>query len=257
MAILPFLKTFAVFDWIIIAVCLAVALVFHYLPFSDSFQPTIHNDVNNTVLEDILPHYFTVMMIFIPGVLSVTGLALYVQKSITNAIYSVTAYLFSIVFTILIVSITKFIVGRPRPDTYQLCGDFNSCKQQLSKSQLADQFRSFPSSHAAETMAAGAFISLFLCDVWESGTMSSSFFVLMPTFFSIFTSLLRITCHKTHIDDVLIGFFIGGSVAYFSYHSYKRRIQDDQKSMTKIHDLSTSSESSIMSNPGQSLKRYC
>ena len=250
-----FFTTFAIFDWIIILLCLICALVVHFVPFPDSFEPHIKNDVNNTVLEDNIPYYFTFMIILIPGLLAVIGLALFVQKSI-SALYAVTAYLFSITFALLIATVIKTIMGRPRPDTQQLCGDYNKCKEELSVQTLSFQFRSFPSSHAAETMAAGVFVSLFLCDVWESGTMVSTFFVLMPTFFSIFTSLLRIATHKTHIDDVLLGFFIGGTVAYLSYQSYKRKIQEEQEIIKRLND-STSSESSIISNPGQPLKKYC
>ena len=63
------------------------------------------------------------------------------------------AYIFItvVVVTNICVNIFKSYVGRPRPDLYDRCGEnasFDNCPA-LSKSEINDEFKSFPSGHAA------------------------------------------------------------------------------------------------------------
>lgn len=140
-----------------------------------------------------------------------------------------------VAFANIIVSLLNFYIGRARPDFYARCGSEatpQSCHI-LSKKDLDEELRSFPSAHAASAMAALLYLSLFLQKIN----------LFKPTWVTVFCGLFiilafwigstQIKQYKHHIDDVFAGFFIAIVSCLFIWNGSHKRIfrkQDEQYS---------------------------
>ena len=114
----------------------------------------------------------------------------------------------------------------------QVCGGDGSylqCSTVLSGASLYDQFFSFPSGHASESMAAAIFIAHLITEIWPSGSMFAAMLKLAPIVWSLFVGASRIWDRAHHVDDVLAGFLLGGIIGFFTFRTFKIGVAVEQK----------------------------
>ena len=146
--------------------------------------------------------------------------------SISNFLYPLAYYLFTVSLVSIICSSIHILIGTPRPDSVEQCRSINvsywTCSRVLSKSQVVSQFHSFPS---LESAILGNFFATSNNSLSEliSVTIRSIpyLWALMIGSFSIALSMYRIA-------DVLAGFLIGFIVSSwassaFNYGELHRR----------------------------------
>lgn len=153
-------------------------------------------------------------------------------------------YLHGLCFTFLITDLAKYLFGEPRPHFLHTClpreslnctvgqyFDHYECTNNLSRHQLVDSFKSFPSGHAAFSCY---FAVYFLVYFTRQIRTSSHLFLNVLQFFCIFWALLcslsRITDHRHHWWDVLSGGILGISVATY-FISYNRRYKEKKEDL--------------------------
>lgn len=115
--------------------------------------------------------------------------------------------------TNIIVNIIKIQVGRPRPDFFSVLGPTANADvdlpPDLPAKKFYEQFKSFPSGHSASASCGSVFFVLFL----QCGQISNQVwvFVIICTImiYPIAIGCTRITQHRHHPDDVIMGLFIG------------------------------------------------
>lgn len=224
-------KKWAILDWIIAAVFLGVGIYIEHVPFSDDFVAYVNSDINNPKRTDTVP--YSRLCIFTFGIGALLTLFIWVLHRRDYTISAIlSSYFFSISFTVFVSSTLKHLVGRPRPDTMQVCGGDGSylqCSTVLSGIDLYEQFYSFPSGHAAESMAAAIFITNLITEIWPSGSMFAAMLKLSPIIWALFIGASRIWDRCHHVDDVIAGFLLGGIIGFFSFRTFKIGVAVEQK----------------------------
>jgi diacylglycerol diphosphate phosphatase/phosphatidate phosphatase len=225
------LKKYAIFDWLAVIIFLVAGILIEMMDFGEDFSNFISSDINNPKRSTTVPYKYLCIYTF--GVGAFITLCIWVMTRRDYTISSLlSSYYFSLCFTLFVSSCLKHLVGRPRPDTKSVCGldgSYLSCTGVLSGHELSDQFHSFPSGHAAESMAVGIFMTLLLSDIWVSGSMLSAMFKMAPVVWAIFIGVTRIWDRAHHVDDVIAGLFLGAVVGFFTYKTFKVGISIDLK----------------------------
>ena len=225
------LKKLSVFDWIVVLIFLGAGLGVRYTSFDDEFSPYIYSDISNAEHVTTIPYKFLCIYTFaIGGIITLLVWILMRRDYTISSILS--SYYFSLCFTLFVCSFLQHMVGRPKPDTATVCGadgSYLQCEGVLSKSQLREQFQSFPCNNAAESMAVSIFITLLINEIWSTGSMIAAMFKMTPLLWSLFIGCSCIWDRSFHVDDVLAGFFIGAIVGYFSFRTFKIGITIDTK----------------------------
>ena len=137
------------------------------------------------------------------------------------------AHLGSIFLTNILVNCVKLQVGRPRPDFFSVLGpnatsEIN-CPEDLSLKQFHEEFKSFPSGHSASAMCGSLFFVLFLNKAITSNQQWVFILLNLPLIYPIIIGCTRITEHRHHTDDVVMGLFLG-TILPISF--YLTRIQN-------------------------------
>lgn len=225
------LKKYSFFDWLAVIVFLVAGLLIETMDFSDDFSSFISSDISNPKHTTTIPYKFICIYTFGVGAFITLVIWIMCRRDYTiSAVLS--SYYFSLCFTIFVSSCLKHLVGRPRPDTASVCGldgSYLACSGVLSGHQLSDQFHSFPSGHAAESMSVGMFMTLLLSDIWVSGSMLSAMLKMAPVIWAIFVGVTRIWDRAHHVDDVIAGLFLGAVVGFFTFKTFKVGISADIK----------------------------
>lgn len=245
------LHFFAIWDWLAVFITLGLGLGIGYFSFPDDYEAFISSDINNPLRTSTVPYPYLCSITFGVGAIATLALWMMHQPKL-NSIRVLASYYFSITFTIFISCGIKRLVGRPRPDTLTLCGgdgSYKSCKQVLSKVSLSDQFQSFPSGHAAESMACAMFISLLLNEIWNFNNMFGALLKFSPICLSLFVGVSRIWDRAHHVEDVVAGFLIGGIIAYYTFSSMIKGIKEENnKKDDPLKNDTSASTSSIPMN---------
>lgn len=215
-------RKYGVFDWLAVITFLAIGLALEMQKFDSNFVPYITSDIDNPIHTSTIPYPY--LCIFTFGVGAFIVLFIWILHRRDHTVSKIlAAYFFALSFTIFVSSSLKRLVGRPRPDTMTVCGgdgSYRQCASVLEAHALADQFHSFPSGHAAEAMSVAIFISLLLCEVWESGAMYAAALKMAPIVWALFISASRIWDRAHHVDDVLVGLLIGAFIGFFSFRTF-------------------------------------
>lgn len=172
---------FGIYDWIIVAIVLSTGLKISMMPIHSDFKPYIISYIDFPHRTSTIPYESLCILIFGVGSLITIIFWVMYESSLTPMLSKcLAAYYFSISLTIFVESGLKYYVGRPRPDTLSNCQininssvSFQQCAQVLSSYSASDQFLSFPSGHAAESMASCVFISLLLTKIFYSSNEDS------------------------------------------------------------------------------------
>ena len=227
-------KKYSVFDWMMVVIFLAMGLSIEYSSFPPSFVSKVTSDISNPVKTQTVPYNY--LCIFTFGIGALITICVWLLKCRDHTISKVlSAYYFSLCFTLFFNSILKHFIGRARPDTQTICGgdgSFEQCSAVLSGRALYDQFHSFPSGHSAESMSVGMFLTLLLSEMCPSSSMFAAAMKLAPTLWSILVGATRITDRCHHIDDVLAGLLVGGLIGFFTFKTFKIGIVIEQKPTT-------------------------
>ena len=236
-----FLK-YSIIDWILAIISYILGKTIENSSFDNSFNPFLNTEINYPLKTETISYNILVIFMYILGGFIVLGLWLLFRRDFTIS-KLLSSYYCSITFTLFVSSVIKKIVGRPRPDTIALCGgdgSYQQCATVLTSQLLADQFKSFPSGHSAESMASAIFISLLLSELWSSGSMFSAIMKIVPIFWSIFIGISRIWDHAHHIDDVLAGYLLGALIGSIVFHTFKVGMEIGQRKNNNTTDVSAS-----------------
>lgn len=187
-----------------------------------------------------------------------------------DTIDAILSYTLSLLLSANLTNFLKITVGRPRPDTFNRCfptKSLNSIRNRLflnslpispfrynceNENLMDDAFKSFPSGHSAYIAAACGFCSLYICgkcstfcyfnrrNFKKDGCVSARFvFGIMPFFLlAIYVGITRIQDYRHHIEDVLIGLFLGWFIALVIYRFYYPPITQGYKSKFSLRQLS-------------------
>lgn len=225
-----FVEKFFILDWVMVLLVLGIGLLIDFLPFPGDFHPYIVSDIDNAARTSTIP--FDYFCIFTFGLGALFVVVIWCTVSIGPSISGVLAsYYFSLSLAILVGCVFKRMVGRPRPDTIAQCGGngtFGQCKKVLSGAALSDQFQSFPSGHACESMAVAVFMTMLLMMVWDNFSMFGSLVKTLPIMISILVGCTRITDRAHHVDDVVAGWVIGGIIGYVVFKTFHQKVRNMQ-----------------------------
>ena len=228
---------YSIYDWIVVILVLLIGLKIDFSTFSDDFEPYFNTDINQPKRTTTIPYNYLCIITF--GVGAFLVFVVWSSRKFDKSISSVlAAYYFTISFTIFVTCIIKKLVGRPRPDTVAVCGgqgSYHDCIKIVSKSRITDQFFSFPSGHAAEAMV----------EIWKSSSMISMSIKFLPIIFALIVSISRIIDRAHHVDDVVIGLFIGGLIGFITFLTFIQKYHTNEK-----HEMTDSSSIVSMSATG-------
>ena len=130
----------------------------------------------------------------------------------------------------------KGYVGRPRPDTYQVCGyntTATTCK--ASEKKALKQFLSWPSNHGACSMSGGTFMTLFVQSLHINHSSLFDVASLIFMIFGIYVGATRIKDFKHSTDDVCAGLFVGFVFGACMWKGSENRIYDEFKNEGPEH----------------------
>lgn len=221
--VLNFIVDYGLLDWIVAATAIASAIIVRLIPFADDFEESFTTDISQTLRTNTLP-YFVVLIFTLAGVPLLLVAIRWVLAKNVSMNRTLSAYYTNIGLTMLFCAALKKVVARPRPDTISMCGgdgSYQRCHQILKGYDLANQFYSFPSSHAAESIAAFIFLTMYINDLWQSGSLIAEFIKLLPAALGIFIGTSRVWDRQCHVDDVAAGFLIGGLISSLVYKIFQ------------------------------------
>ena len=251
MGCVPFrvlVRKYAFFDWILLVLCVIATIVIEQIRFGADFEPYVTSDIGNPLKVITVSNAGLYCLTLLLGAFGVAGIwvTFALDPSLVRALCT---YFFCIVFTHLVTSLLKFMVGRPRPDTIAFCGgdgSFGQCASLLTEADLNWQFRSFPSLHAALSMASAVFISLALCHVWRDGSMVTAMFKFCPIIFALIVGASRIWDRACHPDDVGVGFFLGALIAMATFRTFADGCEREPKKFQNPLGTDTSTSTSAI-----------
>ncbi|KAF7327695.1 Diacylglycerol pyrophosphate phosphatase 1 Short-DGPP phosphatase [Mycena kentingensis (nom. inval.)] len=142
------------------------------------------------------------------------------------------------------VEIVRISVGRPRPDFIARCNPFPGskngeffglanitiCQTAADDPIIKDGMRSFFSGHACLSSTGLSFNSLYIAGKLQlfnqKGYTSKAWLVFSPLMVSIYICITRVTDHRHHFEDVMLGFFLGLIPAYVCYRQFYPSLED-------------------------------
>ena len=242
-----FISKFRIFDFILILLVLSGALLCRYLPIDINHPQYIFSDIDYQEATETIPYGFLCIATYGIGSLLVFSLwtTLSFDVSIFSALFS---YLFSICLTSFLTALISRFVARPKPDTLAVCGgdgSISSCASILTPSLLTQQFQSFPSYHASESMASAVFIAMLVGEMWNSSSLFVALMKLIPICFAMFVSVSRLWDRQAHVEDVAAGILIGSIISYICFLTFKR----GQKLSRKVNNAPAITETSALPQP--------
>ncbi|KAH0803582.1 PAP2 superfamily protein [Histomonas meleagridis] len=228
------LKRFAILDWLVVIILLVLGVFAKRARFPSDFIPYLNTDIDEPTKTTTVSKIVLYPTIVVGGIIVLISFGIFKRELLSQILAS---YSFSIVFTLLVVSLLQRMIGRPRPDTKSYCGaTFLECSFNLNEKQLNEQFKSFPSLESALSMASGIFISFFIIESWKKFSVFQALISLLPVFLAIFYGACEIWDRNSHIDDVVTGYFIGGIISIFTFKSLLKSIRgSDEYSEDQQH----------------------
>ncbi|CAH0695667.1 unnamed protein product [Spodoptera exigua] len=150
-----------------------------------------------------------------------------IRQTCIKTFYLYRTYIYGLIINLSIVEVMKGVVGSPRPTFFDLCEpdagktcngseyvkDFRCTSMKYASWYQMDSYRSFPSGHTSLSVYCGLFIAWYLQRRAFDWSHRSIFMVpmlqLLCISYAAVCSLTRITDHRHHWWDVLVGSFIG------------------------------------------------
>lgn len=144
----------------------------------------------------------------------------------STTIRAYTIFLFGITLNQFFVDIPKYFVPELRPNFLDVCRpnyticegymtDYECTNKAMSKNDIIDTMRSFPSGHAAICMFSALYTVLYLelrFDIKISRFLKPSMQMAL-LIVSAWAGMTRVSDHKHHLQDVIVGGAIGVMVA--------------------------------------------
>ncbi|PLW39985.1 hypothetical protein PCASD_06804 [Puccinia coronata f. sp. avenae] len=228
-------------DWIVV---LLMALLFglldrvhgHHREF-DLNDATIQFSYATT--ERIPVPLLAVLSVLIPAVLIILFSQL-VLRSGWDTHIGLLGLTLSLSLSLVVTTVVKITVGRPRPDMLSRCipalsaenagapsyGLSNSsiCTAPSDSRKFQDGFRSFPSGHSSTAWAGLAFLSLYLAGKLHlfdrRGHSLKVWISIFPLLGATLIAISRTMDNRHHWQDVLVGSALGVLTAWFAYRFY-------------------------------------
>lgn len=146
--------------------------------------------------------------------------------TISNFLYPLVYYLFTVSLVSLICSSIHILIGTPRPDSVEQCRTVNvsywACSAALSKSQVVSQFHSFPSIESAIAMASAVILGNFFQSPNTVSELLTVTIRSIPYIWALMIGSFSIALSMYRITDVLAGFLIGYIVASWASSSFNK-----------------------------------
>ncbi len=201
---------------------------YSYIPFSDSLSSFPYKDSS---FYELL--YFgigclpTVWVIFFIFSLMQSNCIFYQRYFKRFSMFrSIWAHLMAVAVSNIVVIVMGNYLGRARPDFYARC-DTNTNPYQcnvLSKRDLDDELRSFPSFYSATGMSSFLFLSSFLLKIIKNKETIISCICLIPLLLACLVGCKSIKNHKNHTDDVVGGLILGALTEIFIWKGSVKKI---------------------------------
>lgn len=208
----------------------------------------------------------TIKVFVLVGILAASGIVVLVLMKILSRFFSkvfkpfhfwsaLWNFAIALASCTLAVNVIKNVVGRPRPDIYNVCGksvgkDISTCSKNITKSQFYDEYRSWPSGHSSSAMAGYAFIALFLKREIYGSTSIAFFIAFCVLVIPLYIGATRIVDYRHHADDVLAGFFVGFLISYFVFSTAKNDMFE-----VELSEVSADNSDPTLSN--DDAVKYC
>ncbi|XP_022815981.1 phospholipid phosphatase 2-like isoform X2 [Spodoptera litura] len=157
-----------------------------------------------------------------------------IRQTCINTFYLYRTYIYGLIINLSIVEVMKGIVGSPRPTFFDLCEpdagktcngteyvkDFQCTSTKYASWYQMDSYRSFPSGHTSLSVYCGLFLAWYLQRRAFDWSHRSIFMVpmlqLLCISYAAVCSLTRITDHRHHWWDVLVGTVIGVATVLYA-----------------------------------------
>ncbi|CAK5268412.1 unnamed protein product [Mycena citricolor] len=231
-------------DW---AMAVLIALFANF--FLDRFQNIPDFDLTDTTIQ----HSFVPKEVFPNSTLAYILVFAYVLVVISNLVLSrnmwdlhhaLLGLTVAFAFMGTFVEVVRITVGRPRPDFISRCNPFANatnqvhfglanltvCQTAADDPLIKDGMRSFFSGHACLSAAGLGFLSLYWAGKLQlfnqKSYSSKAWLVFLPLLGSIYICITRVTDHRHHPEDVILGFFLGVFTAYIFYRQFFPSLED-------------------------------
>ncbi|KAJ7170736.1 phosphatidic acid phosphatase type 2/haloperoxidase [Mycena crocata] len=231
-------------DWLL-AVLIALFANFYL----DRFQNFPDFDLSDTRIQhsfipkEVFPNNTLVYILVFSYVLLVISNLLLSRNmwDLHHALLGLTVS-FSLIGTF--VEIVRISIGRPRPDFIARCNPFDNatnahlfglanltvCQTPVTDPLIKDGMRSFFSGHACLSAAGLGFNSLYWAGKLQlfnqRSYTSKAWLVFAPLMVAIYIGITRITDHRHHWEDVVMGFFTGLFPTYVFYRQFYPALED-------------------------------
>jgi membrane-associated phospholipid phosphatase len=110
-------------------------------------------------------------------------------------------------------NILKLNIGRPRPDFFAVLGTGANSEtpmpDEMAVKTYFECFKSFPSGHTVTASCGAMFLALFLQKVLVLSQFSIFFLKMLPFSYAFYIAGMRVTEHRHHFEDILMGMIIG------------------------------------------------
>lgn len=222
LGLLPAIRKFAVFDWILVVCMMSCAYLVRFSAFPDDFEAMTSADISGRLHTDTVTYLTVALFVYFVGGFT-CAMAWSSYKCDHTLSKVLAAYFVCVSLSALTVSVIQRVVGRPLPDTIAACGgdgSFRQCANVLSPRALSAQFKSFPNPDSAEVSAAVTFLVLMLIELWPGKSMFSALATFFPVVFAAFVSGCAILDRRAHGDDVAVGLIIGAISGVISWNTF-------------------------------------
>ncbi|KAI9320217.1 phosphatidic acid phosphatase type 2/haloperoxidase [Dichotomocladium elegans] len=143
----------------------------------------------------------------------------------------------SLSMCVMLTTVIKITVGRPRPDFIDRCqpspgavdpvlglSDYTICTTPADSHLMIDGFKSFPSGHSSFSFAGLSYLAFYIAGKIqmfdERGHTYKGFLFAFPIIGALLVAISRTSDYRHHWQDVFVGSLLGIACAYFSYRQY-------------------------------------
>ncbi|KAI7859447.1 phosphatidic acid phosphatase type 2/haloperoxidase [Circinella umbellata] len=159
------------------------------------------------------------------------------KRSIVDFHSGVLGLALSLSMCLMLTTIIKITVGRPRPDFIDRCqpaegsvdppfklSNYTVCTSDLESHEMVDGFKSFPSGHSSFSFSGLVYLAMFIAGKMQMfdqrGHTYKGFIFAFPFIGALLVAISRTQDYRHHWQDVFIGALLGSASAWFSYRQY-------------------------------------
>ncbi|KAI9261469.1 phosphatidic acid phosphatase type 2/haloperoxidase [Phascolomyces articulosus] len=175
---------------------------------------------------DSVPMWVVGVLCLIAPIIFIAIISLGFKRSIVDFHSGVLGLGLSLSMCLMLTTVIKITVGRPRPDFIDRCqppegaadppfglSNYTICTSPLDTHEMTDGFKSFPSGHSSFSFAGLVYLAMFIAGKMqmfdERGHTYKGFIFAFPFIGALLVAISRTQDYRHHWQDVFIGALLG------------------------------------------------